>query len=136
LLESKGGARMSSDTLFAILGISFSAAIILATASITICAIIDFKNNRGELGPRKIPKGAVVFTREEFDAYPKRIIAAYESGYRESKNMVIKKTAEKFAERLSEEDCSIPIKDDFIIITRKTIDEICKEFTEGRDEKG
>jgi hypothetical protein len=47
-----------------------------------------------------------------------------------------KETAEKFAERLSEEDCSIPIKDDFIIITRKDIDEICKEFTEGRDEKG
>lgn len=47
-----------------------------------------------------------------------------------------KKTAEKFAERLSEKDCSIPIKDDFIIITRKTIDEICKEFTGDKDEKG
>ena len=42
-----------------------------------------------------------------------------------------KETAEKFAERLSEEDCSIPIKDDFIIITRKTIDEICRELTDG-----
>jgi hypothetical protein len=39
---------MSSNTLFAILGISFSAAIILSTAAITICAIIDFKNRRGK----------------------------------------------------------------------------------------
>lgn len=39
---------MSSNTLGAILAICFGAAIILSTASITICAIIDFKNRRGK----------------------------------------------------------------------------------------
>lgn len=39
-----------------------------------------------------------------------------------------KETAEKFAERLNREDCSIPIKDDFIIVTRKSVAEICKEL--------
>ena len=62
------------------------------------------------------------FSREEVDEISETAIKNSRKG-----------TAEKFADRLKEKDCAIPIKDDFIIILRKDIDEICKELTEGME---
>lgn len=116
-----------------------------------------FAEHLAENNIGKIPEGAVVLTGMETEQRFEDLMVAFdEMGFMPNtthpfpeeyvetwKQRLIfvfgqlrKETAEKFAERLSEEDCSIPIKDDFIIITRKTIDEICKEFTGDKDEKG
>ena len=78
---------------------------------------------------------AVIFALEEEKRELKKenakVISFNDTLYRE-KQQAVKDTAEKFAERLNEKDCSIPIKDDFIIILRKDIYEICKELTEDK----
>lgn len=79
----------------------------------------------------KIPEGAVVLTRGEIDAYEERISSAYELGYKESKNRVVKETAEKFAERLKSIAKDKLELYGWQMVDIDDIDEICKEITEG-----
>lgn len=100
----------------------------------------DFRDMEAEglykKGYRKIPGGAVVLTREELDAYEERISSAYELGYKESKNKIVKETAEKFAERVVEKHGYDPLthegdEDIDICLTASELYEICKEIMEG-----
>ena len=94
------------------------------------------------LGYRKIPEGAVVLTREEYSDYLvmkdahqtaiercEKLQADNERLYKnigKFKDAVRKETAKKFAERVKEEtDHGISALYD------STVDEICKEITEG-----
>ena len=85
-------------------------------------------------GYRKIPENAVVLTREEFDKklepFRLEIISLSQELIETSQKLMKarKETAEKFAERVKEEtDHGISALYD------STVDEICKEITEGKD---
>lgn len=104
--------------------------------------LVDYEK---EIKKELIPEGAVVLTREEYDELccsmgvsrqeVDRVIDMVENDTR-------KETAEKFAERLKDYLCDKSIlefgSDDSYIITASLdecygkIDEICKEFTEGK----
>ena len=81
-------------------------------------------------GYRKIPEGAVVLTREEYDGL-KLIASNYGKAIKETEI----KTAEKFAERLKAYIDSNKVQTAFFgrkcFIDKETVDEICKEITEG-----
>ena len=83
-------------------------------------------------GYRKIPEGAVVLTEEELDKklepFRLEIISLSQELIETSQKLMKarKETAEKFAERVKEEtDHGISA------IYDSTVDEICKEITEG-----
>lgn len=103
-----------------------------------------------ECGYRKIPKGAVVLTEEEYESL--KIEKDFDYGYREGEsNMtsyyenirlpeVRKETAEKFASMLKELVADRNCNDDYDWedvqvdgqIFVECVDEICKELTEGK----
>lgn len=80
---------------------------------------------------KEIPENAVVLTREEFEFMCVDTKAVREEEVKQAR----KETAEKFAERLkacypeSEYD---EYDDVYVKNVRNYIDEICKEFTEGK----
>lgn len=85
-------------------------------------------------GYRKIPKGAVVLTREEYDELTLTKQSIFDM-LEERDDKARKETAEKFAERLKSEKYLIQglLKDSKIChINHRTIDEIAKEITEGK----
>lgn len=92
------------------------------------------------LGYRKIPEGGVVLTRKE---YERLCDLAY---FGNGEETVRKETAEKFAEKVSQAivDNTYPYFDKDgkpvniwkAVLGFDKIDEICKEFTGDRDEKG
>lgn len=77
---------------------------------------------------RKIPENAVVLTQEEWAEHNEMFAKAM---YQKEIN-TRKETADKFAERLKYKDLCVPLKDEFIIICKKDIEEICRELTEGK----
>lgn len=87
-------------------------------------------------GCRKIPEGAVVLTKEEYEklqALKDDYVKGYEAGVDEGWDNARKETVEKFAERLKEH----PIAKIYSLHAAceripKAIDEICKEITEGK----
>lgn len=107
-----------------------------------------------KLGYRKIPEGAVVLTREEYE-WLTCCFGKFEEIMNDIKEQAGKETAEKFAERLKEqlnewlednEDLDgkinfgiaqielIGVKSlDGEIIAESLIEEICKEITEGKN---
>ena len=105
------------------------------------CVVWQYAKNAVENGYRKIPEGAVVLTREEYEKLdivkkmygssdkvkPSDILRMLAM----TDNVARKETAEKFAERVKmafyyEFDELIPS------IMADKIDEICKEITEGK----
>ena len=91
-------------------------------------AFLAYSEELYEQGYRKIPEGAVVLTREEYQT------ANY---WRERAQMwkkaahdIRKETAEKFAERLKTECYDGGIDDKCIAVSFSRLNEICKELTE------
>ncbi|MBQ7912960.1 MAG: hypothetical protein IJ308_04335 [Clostridia bacterium] len=82
-----------------------------------------------KLGYRKIPEGAVVLTREEFSE-------KIENTWLNCQEFTRKETAEKFAEMAKAKKKYITSKsyNTCEVVFIKDIDEICKEFTEGKNE--
>lgn len=78
---------------------------------------------------RKIPENTVVLTREEWDKY-QETQRDWNAIYFEGIDKTRKETAEKFAERVKEEAFAVFMGEP--IIRASKIDEICKEFTEGK----
>ena len=86
----------------------------------------------------KIPEGAVVLTREEYEkliALKEDYVKGYEAGVEEGWDNARKETAEKFAEMLKEmayqsNDWSHGTHP--MVVEVDYIDEICKEISEGK----
>ena len=87
-------------------------------------------------GYRKIPEGAVVLTREEYEklqALKFDYVKGYEAGVDEGWDNAVMQTAEKFAERVSKAFFGLNCIDiDEWNWCQRKIDEICKEITEGK----
>lgn len=89
-----------------------------------------------KLNYRKIPEGAVVLTKEEYEKHKgfsrEEVDEISETAIKNSR----KETAEKFAEMLKDEHSGIEQDKDgehlVIVLDEEELDEICKEITEGK----
>lgn len=85
-----------------------------------------------KMGYQKIPEGAVMLTQDEWAEHCEQFAKAM---YQKEVN-VRNETAEKFAERLLHKDNLFEEKDNSYLFYKEEIDEICKEFTEGKSCEG
>lgn len=86
-------------------------------------------------GYRKIPKNAVVLSREEHIQMIKDLAESNAKTYETAYERGSKETAEKFAERLKEVgELHYYFGEQRYDIATDDIDEICKEITEGEKE--